>query len=98
MHDRPQGRGYARVTGMPGNLWSIETDAEIPAHEFHYSSLENIGADVSYGFKVNRGYGIDGDKDGLTYKNVFASYIHLRDVNRFHWTEKFLAFIRASKQ
>lgn len=98
MHDRPQGRGYARVTGAPGNLWAIEANTDIAAHEFHYSSLENIGDNISYGYKLNRGYGIDGEHDGLTYKNVFASYIHLRDVNQFHWTKKFLEFIRTHKQ
>ena len=37
----------------------------ILAHEFHYSSLENLPPDTRFAYHVERGYGIDGKRDGL---------------------------------
>ena len=32
-------------------------------------------------------------QDGLMYKNVIASYSHLRSTQNFQWVESFLNFI-----
>jgi hypothetical protein len=32
----------------------------MPAHEFHYSHLENLQSDLTYAYRVLRGQGIDG--------------------------------------
>ena len=40
MHARPVGRGYARLQPTGDDRW--QETAPIPAHEFHYSSLENL--------------------------------------------------------
>lgn len=99
MYQRPQGRGYVRLRETGENLWpKIEGGvSEIAAHEFHYSALENLGPKIRFAYQVLRGTGIDGSNDGLIYKNLLASYTHLRDVGGNHWTQRFVEHVRACK-
>jgi len=102
MHKTPQGRGYVKLRETGQGLWP-DTQAKteemiIPAHEFHYSSLENLDDGCRYAYTVIRGHGIDGKNDGLIYKNLLASYTHLRDVEAHHWAERFVAFINLCKE
>ena len=97
MYERPIGRGYARLKPLDSAPWLKNTATipdDIPAHEFHYSRLENIDSPLTYAYKVLRGTGIDGQHDGIIYKNLLANYAHLRDTDHFHWTEYFMNFIR----
>ncbi|HID82692.1 MAG TPA: hydrogenobyrinic acid a,c-diamide synthase (glutamine-hydrolyzing) [Chromatiales bacterium] len=97
MSDRPAGRGYAKLQRLDDALWSNDFSdypKEVPAHEFHYSRLENIDQPLKFAYKVLRGTGIDGKHDGIVYKNLLASYTHLRDTSRYHWTQHFLEFVR----
>jgi cobyrinic acid a,c-diamide synthase len=100
MHDKPQGRGYIRVTPTGKGLWQTGSsgDSEICAHEFHYSSLNNLPADTTYAYEVQRGTGIDGKNDGIVYKNTMASYAHLRNTEQSPWVSGFVDFIRKSKK
>lgn len=98
MHERPQGRGYVRLRTTERHPWpripGTHDGIEIRAHEFHYSSLENVAADLDYAFEVLRGTGIDGRHDGIIHRNVLACYTHMRDVGRNHWTAQFVDFVR----
>jgi cobyrinic acid a,c-diamide synthase len=102
MHERPMGRGYIRLRETGAGLWPKpqEPDAprEISGHEFHYSSLENLPPDTRFAFEVLRGTGIDGRHDGIIYRNVLASYAHLRDVRGNRWARRFVSFVRACKR
>jgi cobyrinic acid a,c-diamide synthase len=97
MYERPQGRGYVRLRHAGDFPWPVVsgTGQDVPAHEFHYSRLENLAPDQTYAFEVLRGSGIDGAHDGLVYKNMLASYTHLRDVQAYPWTRMFLDHVRA---
>ena len=95
MHDRPVGRGYARLKPTGADMWAEE--AEIPAHEFHYSSLENMPADARYAYRVTRGQGIDGEHDGYLHRNLLAGYVHRRGSGPRGWISPFLNQIRAYK-
>lgn len=99
MHERPVGRGYVKLKEAPGGLWPQEGAAEgvINAHEFHYSSLENLEGTPRFAYDVVRGHGIDGKRDGLIYKNLLASYTHLRSVGAYNWAKRFVAFVRQRK-
>ena len=98
MHQRPQGRGYVRLQETGHGPWPIRgAGAEIPAHEFHHSSLENLGDSVEYAYEVTRGQGIDGKYDGMIYKNTLASYAHLRSSRGSPWVKRFVDFVRARK-
>ncbi len=95
MHDRPVGRGYARL--QPTHQSASEEPTEIPAHEFHYSSLENMPLDANYAYKVTRGHGIDGVHDGYIHNNLLAGYAHRRGTGKRGWIAPFLNRVRAHK-
>ncbi len=95
MHDRPVGRGYARLQPTGEDRW--QETAAIPAHEFHYSSLENLPADSIYAYQVTRGHGIDGRHDGYQRNNLLAGYVHRRGAGPQGWIEPFLKQVRAHK-
>jgi cobyrinic acid a,c-diamide synthase len=67
------------------------------AHEFHYSSLDNLPADSKFAYRVMRGHGIDGKNDGLVLHNLLASYTHLRTIGSCYWASRFVAFARSVK-
>jgi cobyrinic acid a,c-diamide synthase len=69
----------------------------IRAHEFHYSSVENLAPGVEFAYEVERGHGIDGRHDGIVHKNLLASYAHLRDVAGNPWAKRFVNFVRSCK-
>ena len=99
MHERPQGRGYVhlRETGRlpwPDNHPGIE----FSAHEFHYSSLENISEPLEYAYEVTRGTGINGTHDGIVINNLLACYSHLRDTQQYHWAGRFTDFVRENRR
>lgn len=100
MHDKPVGRGYVRLAPTEGHPWvpaGAHPDAllrDIPAHEFHYSSLENIEPGTVFAYDVKRGYGADGKHDGIVHRNLLASYTHLRSAGNCNWAARFVAFAR----
>ena len=99
MHERPVGRGYTRLAETSAHPWRLGDQQsallEFPAHEFHHSSLENLQNNPTYAYKVLRGSGINGENDGYVYKNLLASYVHLRQVAGNQWVDRFLDFVRA---
>ena len=100
MHARPVGRGYVHLRETGRGLWPQPGNSQaglIHAHEFHYSSVENLPPDVIFAYEVERGHGIDGKHDGIVYKNLLASYSHLRDVASNHWASRFVSFILQHK-
>jgi cobyrinic acid a,c-diamide synthase len=98
MHARPVGRGYVQLRETGRGPWPGAAGAPpIRAHEFHYSSVENLAPDVVFAYEVARGHGIDGRHDGIVYKNLLASYTHLRDVAGNRWAARFVDFIRRHK-
>jgi cobyrinic acid a,c-diamide synthase len=74
-----------------------ENQPLIFAHEFHYSSLENLPADSRFAYHVERGFGIDGKRDGLMIHNLLASYTHLRTIGSCYWATRFVAFIQRTR-
>ena len=95
MHARPVGRGYARLQPTGDDRWG--ESAVIPAHEFHYSSLDNLPAGARYAYKVLRGHGIDGAHDGYQAHNLLAGYVHRRGSGPQGWIEPFLHQVRSRK-
>lgn len=90
MHKRPQGRGYARFQ-------RYGEDYDTPAHEFHYSSLENLDENTDFAYTIQRGFGVDGKHDGIVYKNLLASYLHQRNSRQNPWVKSFVALARDRK-
>jgi cobyrinic acid a,c-diamide synthase len=98
MRERPVGRGYVVLDESPAFPWPADAamPSEVRAHEFHYASLENLPAGTRFAYRVRRGHGIDGERDGIVTKHVLASFAHRRSTGRDHWAARFVAFIRAS--
>jgi cobyrinic acid a,c-diamide synthase len=99
MHAKPIGRGYVHLQEDAEHLWP-RPDApakQIKAHEFHYSSLENLPPDSRFAYHVARGYGINGERDGIIVNNLLASYTHLRTIGSCYWATRFVGFIRRCK-
>jgi cobyrinic acid a,c-diamide synthase len=96
MHAKPVGRGYVHLKEDEAHPWprpSITVNT-IKAHEFHYSSLENLPPAMKFAYHVERGCGITGKRDGLIINNLLASYTHLRTIGSCYWATRFVAFIR----
>ncbi len=94
MHARPVGRGYARLEGTKDASWLPGGEGEIAAHEFHYASLENLPPGLRYAYRVARGHGVDGARDGIVHRNVLASFCHLRGAGERGWVTPFVEFAR----
>ena len=95
MHSRPVGRGYVHLRETGRGPWPGPQAPLIHAHEFHYSSVENLAPGVEFAYEVERGHGIDGRHDGIVHKNLLASYAHLRDVAGNPWARRFVDFVRS---
>ena len=94
MGERPVGRGYAELQETPAAPW-IPQAKTIPAHEFHYSHLENLPDGLSYAYQVRRGHGMDGQRDGYVYRNLLAAYCHRRGSGEQGWIAPFLEKARS---
>ncbi len=97
MHPRPQGRGYTKYQPTSAHLWGEKT-GEIPAHEFHYASIENLPDHMIYARHMTRGAGISGSKDGLLVHNLLAGFCHLRNSPSNPWVAQFADFVRQNKR
>jgi cobyrinic acid a,c-diamide synthase len=95
MHERPQGRGYVHLRETDHLPWpGTRSGEEFAAHEFHYSSLENITGPLDFAYEVTRGTGIDGHNDGIVINNLLACYSHLRDTQQHRWARRYIDFVR----
>jgi len=104
MHKRPQGRGYVQLQKNEAMLWSDNSskskkaaEAIIPAHEFHYASLDNLPENQLFGYNIKRGTGITGSNDGLQIYNLIAGFTHQRNSKNNPWVNHFVAFVRKCK-
>lgn len=105
MHPRPQGRGYVKLKETNETLWGTapSVDGEqaiINAHEFHYSAPvksapQALAKDTRFAYRVLRGHGVDGESDGIVYRNVLANYSHMRNVQNNPWVKRFVTFVRS---
>ena len=94
MHERPVGRGYVRMEETAAHPWGGGLPGEVHAHEFHYSSLENLDARTVFAYRMARGHGTDGAHDGIVRGNLLAGYCHLRSAGGRDWAARFVEFVR----
>lgn len=87
----PQGHGYLRVEVSEPNPFYPE-GAVITGHEFHYSHVTlPERSDASYAFRVIRGHGMDGTRDGMFRWNVLGTYLHVHALGQPLWAQGILA-------
>ena len=96
MSERPQGRGFVKLEETHVAPWSSMATLSKPlqAHEFHYAQLKGLPEDSKYAYAIKRGFGIDGERDGLIIGNCMASFSHLRNTAKTPWVPAFTAFVR----
>jgi cobyrinic acid a,c-diamide synthase len=87
--ERPEGHGYVIAEIMDENpLFPV--GLTIRGHEFHHSKV-SIEKGVKFAYQIRRGYGIDGKRDGVLYKNIFAAYTHLHALGTPSWAKAFVS-------
>lgn len=86
---KPQGHGYVEIEVVQENQF-FPVGKVLRGHEFHHSMLTDTDA-LECAFHVRRGTGIDGLKDGIIYKNLFASYTHLHALGTPEWAGAFVS-------
>jgi len=86
---KPQGHGYVIAEVVAENPF-FPVGVTLRGHEFHHSSLSLTG-DFHFVCAMKRGHGVDGRRDGIVYKNLFASYTHLHALGTPEWAEGFVS-------
>ncbi|TAN43318.1 MAG: hydrogenobyrinic acid a,c-diamide synthase (glutamine-hydrolyzing) [Nitrospirae bacterium] len=99
MNKRPQAHGYTVVEVDAVNPF-YPLGTVLNGHEFHYSSVVALQEKEGFStaFKMRRGHGIMEGKDGLCYKNVFATYTHIHAHGAPQWAEGLAAKAREFKE
>ena len=101
LEKRPQGHGYTVLEVTDKNPY-YPIGEVLKGHEFHYSkAVLHPSDDTRTVFKVLRGEGIDGKKDGLCRKNVLATYTHIHAGGNPEWAARILKnkfFLDAEKK
>ncbi len=94
MMDKPQGHGYVELE-VTGDNSFFSHDTRLKGHEFHNSTLDLRGLanleGLGAAFRVTRGRGLDGERDGLAYKTVLASYTHVHALGTPEWAPALVA-------
>ena len=87
---RPRGHGYACVEVERGNPF-FDVGTILRGHEFRYSFVRDAQPEeLRLAFRMQRGTGFDGERDGLVYKNVLASFCHFHAGGTPEWAEGIL--------
>jgi len=94
LSEKPEGHGYVIAEVIEENPL-FPKGLTLRGHEFHHSSLSCLG-DLRFAYRVKRGQGIHRQLDGIVYKNLFASYVHLHALGTPEWAHRFVSL--ASKE
>ncbi|MCL4503674.1 MAG: cobyrinate a,c-diamide synthase [Deltaproteobacteria bacterium] len=85
MGKKPQGHGYTVLEVVQENPF-FPIGARLMGHEFHYSQIvPDPAADAPMAFRVSRGTGMGGRREGLVFNNVLATYTHLHAMGAALW-------------
>ncbi len=87
LETKPQGHGYVRAEVTRTNPF-YPKGTIVTGHEFHYSWVRGLEeAQTSCAFKILRGHGLDGTRDGICTANVLATYVHVHALGEPQWAE-----------
>lgn len=96
MMRKPRAHGYTIVkTDYCNPFYPVGT--VLHGHEFHYSAVvedspgtscgEGAPPKIFFAFTMERGRGIRDGRDGIFYKNTFATYTHIHALGAPAWAE-----------
>ena len=87
LEKKPQGHGYTVLEVDRPNPY-FPTGTKLLGHEFHYSRIiESDLERLNLVFRLERGHGITGHRDGICYKNVLATYSHTHALATPVWAK-----------
>jgi cobyrinic acid a,c-diamide synthase len=87
MVDKPQGHGYTIMDVVAENPY-FPVGGTIRGHEFHHSKIVSLDEkQISFAFRMNRGTGIEGMRDGLCKNQILASYTHIHALGTPQWAD-----------
>ena len=89
VEQKPQGHGYACMKVVEDNPF-FPAGTLIKGHEFHHSRVINVDGQAKFAYEVTRGHGIDGKRDGMMYRNAFATYNHIHALAHPEWAARFI--------
>ena len=94
MEKRPLGHGYTMLEVAQENPF-FPAGTRLTGHEFHYSRIDPApGPQEHLAFRVTRGAGMEGHRDGLVLNNVLATYTHLHALGAPQWAPALVARAR----
>jgi cobyrinic acid a,c-diamide synthase len=96
LSERPEGHGYVIAEVIEENPF-FPVGLTLRGHEFHHSVLPHPG-DLRFAYQVKRGQGIHHQLDGIVYKNLFASYVHLHALGTPEWAHGFVSLASKEKR
>ncbi|MHB1645087.1 MAG: cobyrinate a,c-diamide synthase [bacterium] len=99
---KPKGHGYTKLTtafyDKNSRLWFNKIKF-LKGHEFHHSYLETPSSNnMNFAFNVEKGFGVNGESDGIIYKNIIASYTHIFSPSSPGWFKNWVYFIKEIKK
>jgi cobyrinic acid a,c-diamide synthase len=96
LSEKPEGHGYVIVEVIGENPF-FPIGLTLRGHEFHHSSLSSLRG-LPFAYQVKRGQGIHHQQDGIVYKNLFASYVHLHALGTPEWAHGFVSLASKEKR
>ncbi len=94
VHTRPRGHGYAEMVVDRENPFFPEGTV-LRGHEFHYSKIVGGTLPSQFAFTVRRGAGGQDGRDGITKRNVLATWLHLHALGTPAWAS---ALVRRARK
>ena len=93
--EKPQGHGYVSLDVVEANPF-FSVGESLRGHEFHYTFVESCAeGELTFAFRLSRGFGFDGERDGMCRYNVLASYTHVHALGTESWAP---SVVRAAVQ
>ena len=87
LEKKPQGHGYTVLEVDRPNPY-FPAGTRLLGHEFHYSRIiESDLEQLHLVFRLERGHGVTGQRDGISYKNVLATYSHIHALATPIWAQ-----------
>lgn len=98
LQKKPQGHGYTIMEVVRSNPY-YPVGEILKGHEFHYSkAIPTKKGGVEFLFKVRRGGGVDGRRDGMLWKNLLGTYTHLHAAGCPLWAKNFYMAAKKHRQ
>ena len=76
MYRKPIGHGYVIAKVITKNP-ILPENYVVRGHEFHHSKIILKDNDVKFVYKLYRGFGVNGEYDGLLRRRTLAQYLHI---------------------